>query len=87
MDGAETSETSQFNHAGLEARETLAVGEVFPLDIPVYRTFPQPRRLLGINLNRTFHLLLKPDILICYQQFLGRLQLQWSGITDRKSVV
>src|SRR5512140_800991 len=41
MDGAETSETSQFNHAGLEARETLAVGEVFPLDIPVYSTYPQ----------------------------------------------
>src|SRR5215472_6799721 len=31
-------------------------------------TFPQPRRLLAINLNRTFHLLLKPDILICHQQ-------------------
>src|SRR5262249_12801991 len=30
-------------------------------------TFPQPRRRLAINLNRTFHLLLKPDILICYQ--------------------
>jgi hypothetical protein len=30
-------------------------------------TFPQPRRRLGINHNRTFHLLLKPDILICSQ--------------------
>ena len=27
----------------------------------------KPRRLLAINLNRTFHLLRKPDILICYQ--------------------
>src|SRR5579864_540360 len=31
-------------------------------------TFPQPRLRLVINLNRTFHLLRKPDILICYQQ-------------------
>src|SRR5579864_26638 len=30
-------------------------------------TFPQPRLRLVINLNRTFHLLRKPDILICYQ--------------------
>src|SRR5215469_10525259 len=31
-------------------------------------TFPQPRGGRRLNLNRTFHLLLKPDILICYQQ-------------------
>jgi len=31
-------------------------------------TFPQLRRLREINLNRTYHLLQKPDILICYQQ-------------------
>src|SRR5215472_11481007 len=31
-------------------------------------TFPQPRLLLEVNLNRTFHLLRKPDILICYKQ-------------------
>ena len=30
-------------------------------------TFPQLRRLRVINLNRTFHLLQKPDILMCYQ--------------------
>jgi hypothetical protein len=28
-------------------------------------TFPPPRRLREINLNRTFHLLQKADILIC----------------------
>src|SRR5215472_16004200 len=31
-------------------------------------TFPQPLRLLAINRNRTCHLLLKPDVLICHQQ-------------------
>src|SRR5215471_6319001 len=31
-------------------------------------TFPQPRLRREINLNRTFHLLRKPDILICYEQ-------------------
>src|SRR5262249_4666099 len=35
-------------------------------------TFPQPRLLLEINLNRTFHLLQKPDILICYEQNIDR---------------
>src|SRR6516162_7585906 len=30
-------------------------------------TFPQLRRLREINLNRTFHLLRKPDILISYE--------------------
>jgi hypothetical protein len=34
-------------------------------------TFPQLRRLREINLNRTYHLLQKPDILICYQQLRG----------------
>src|SRR5215470_4940054 len=34
-------------------------------------TFPQPRRLREINLNRTFHLLRKADILMCYQQFFS----------------
>jgi len=34
-------------------------------------TFPQPRRLLVINLNRTFHLLQKPDILTCYRHDAG----------------
>jgi len=41
-------------------------------------TFPQLRRLREINLNRTYHLLQKPDILICYQQGTtghGRLSL------------
>src|SRR5262249_24501772 len=33
-------------------------------------TFPKLRRLPGINLNRTFHLLQKADILMCYQQRL-----------------
>src|SRR5207249_7132226 len=31
-------------------------------------TLPQPRLRLVINLNRTFHVLRKPDILMCYQQ-------------------
>lgn len=39
LDGAAPSETSQFNHVGLEAREAPAVGGVFSLDLPVYRTF------------------------------------------------
>lgn len=30
-------------------------------------TFPPPRLRLAIDRNRTFHLLPKPDILICYQ--------------------
>src|SRR5579872_7034784 len=30
-------------------------------------TSPQPRRRV-INLNRTFHLLLEPDIFTCYEQ-------------------
>jgi hypothetical protein len=30
-------------------------------------TFPQPRLLLEINSNRTFHLLRKADILTCYE--------------------
>src|SRR5690348_8493553 len=34
-------------------------------------TLPQPRRRLVVNLNRTFHLLQKPDIFTCYQQESG----------------
>src|SRR5579872_5626566 len=33
-------------------------------------TSPQPRRRV-INLNRTFHLLLKPDIFTCYEQLVA----------------
>src|SRR5579872_3776297 len=33
-------------------------------------TSPQPRRRV-INLNRTFHLLLKPDIFTCYEHSAG----------------
>ena len=39
------------------------------LEIPQTRgipTFPQPRRRLVNLLNRTYHVLLKPDILTCY---------------------
>jgi hypothetical protein len=31
-------EHTQFNYVGLEARETPAVGEVFSLDFPLYRS-------------------------------------------------
>ena len=35
------------NHAGLEARKTPAVEEMFSLDFPVDRTFSQPRRRIS----------------------------------------
>ena len=51
-------------------------------------TFPQLRRLREINLNRTYHLLQKPDILICYQHKLLSAQtceLKRSGATRRRT--
>jgi zinc protease len=43
LDGAAPSETSQFNRVGLEAREAPALGGVFSLDFPVYRTLSRER--------------------------------------------
>jgi hypothetical protein len=37
-DGAVRQKHPLSNHVGLDAREIPAVGEVFSLDIPVYRT-------------------------------------------------
>jgi len=43
-------------------------------------TFPQLRRLREITHNRTFHLLQKPDILICYQHAnsLSAFEFPWA---------
>jgi len=43
-------------------------------------TFPQLRRLREINLNRTYHLLQKPDILICYQHINTLDYVNWRKI-------
>src|SRR5215472_17819278 len=48
-------------------------------------TFPQPRRLLAINRNRTFHLLLNPDILICHQQYFSPQSNQISGTREEEN--
>ena len=37
------SEPNLFKHVGLEAREIPAVGEVFSLDFPLYRTSSRPK--------------------------------------------
>src|SRR5271170_4987180 len=38
-------------------------------------TFPQPRRRLVNLFNRTFHVLLKPDLLTCYRHREARFRL------------
>jgi Transposase DDE domain len=54
-DGAASPEILQFNHVGLEARETPAVGgEVFSLDFPAYRTTGGRRRKKGCPLCRPY---------------------------------
>src|SRR5437667_10306768 len=42
------SEPNLFKHVGLEAREIPAVGEVFSLDFPLYRTSSRPSTTLPI---------------------------------------